>query len=80
MSSSSIRSDSRSMTPADEQDEDDELDDLNSVNNESLNGDPSVDSSASAAGSIEQRQHGTIEETAAAETIQRNFRGFKGKK
>ena len=37
MSSSSIRSDSRSMTPADEQDEDDELDDLNSVNNESLN-------------------------------------------
>jgi hypothetical protein len=67
MSSASIRSDSRSMTPADEHEEDDELDDLNSINNESFNGDPSVAS-----------QNGTLEETAAAETIQRNFRGFKG--
>jgi hypothetical protein len=55
------------MTPADEHEEDDELDDLNSINNESFNGDPSVAS-----------QNGTLEETAAAETIQRNFRGFKG--
>lgn len=59
------------MTPADEQDEDDELDDLNSVNNESLNSDHSETSNGILS-------HATPEETTAAETIQRNFRGFKG--